>query len=261
MSGYAAKSRYRGATAETYNTVRSDHSKWRRELEIMDAVAAGFEAGASILDVPIGTGRFTPCFKAGHHPILGVDISKDMLNETTPRDDEPDRVAQLVVGDAETLPLQDSSLDYVVCMRLLNWVTLDILRQLAAEFLRVSRRAVILEIRVSRPIDPRDLSSVTELLVLRIRSWGERLLGRARQIATTLARGLLRLRADGATTAMTQLGYTIHREADLEALFGELGLVPLERHLVDDRVSHADMQTHPYFVYVLARDGALAEPV
>ena len=260
MSGYAAKSRYRGATADTYNAQRSGHPKWRRELEIIDTVAAGLETSTSVLDVPIGTGRFTPSFKAGHHPILGIDISKDMLHEARSLADEPDGVTQLLVGDAEMLPLRDGSLDYVVCMRLLNWVTLDILRQLTAEFLRVSRRGLILEIRVSRPIDPRGLSSVTEMLMLRIRSWGERLFGRARQIATSLARGLLRLRADGATTATTQLGYTIHREADIEALFGELGLVPLERHLVDDRVSHADMQTQPYFVYVLARDKLLTDP-
>lgn len=261
MSGYAAKSRYRGATAEAYNAVRSGHAKWRRELEIMDTVAAGLETSASVLDVPIGTGRFTPSFKAGNHPILGVDISRDMLLETRSRAEGPEGVTQLLVGDAETLPLRDGSLDYVVCMRLLNWVSLDILRQLTAEFLRVSRRGLILEIRVSRPIDLRGLSSVTELLLLRVRSWGERLFGRARQIARPLAHGLLRLRANGATMAMTQLGYTIHSEADVEALFEELGLIPIERHLVDDRVSHADMQTHPYFVYVLARDKALAKPV
>ena len=78
-------------------------------------------------------------------------------------------------------------------------------------------------------------------------------------MARSLAHGLLNLRAYGATTATTQLGYTIHSEADVEALFKELGLIALERHLVDERFSHADMQTHPYFVYVLARDKALAE--
>ena len=65
MSNYLAKIQYRGGVAVEYDERRSSSDKWRREIEIIESIVAEFEEGLSILDVPMGTGRFLQCYEKG----------------------------------------------------------------------------------------------------------------------------------------------------------------------------------------------------
>ncbi|EGV31954.1 Methyltransferase type 11 [Thiorhodococcus drewsii AZ1] len=56
----------------------------------------------------------------------------------------------MIVGDAEQLPLKDHSIDYVVCIRFLNWLSGAHLDQVLTECRRVARRGLIWDPRPLR---------------------------------------------------------------------------------------------------------------
>jgi len=56
-------------------------TKWRREQEVVASFLKELPRGAIILDVPVGTGRFIPCYRETALRWYGLDISRDMLRE------------------------------------------------------------------------------------------------------------------------------------------------------------------------------------
>lgn len=71
-------------------------------------------ARGDVLEVSIGTGRNLPLY-ARDVRISGVDISGSMLELAKKRAAELGRDVDLRVGDAQALPMRDSSFDTVVC--------------------------------------------------------------------------------------------------------------------------------------------------
>lgn len=67
-----------------------------------------------VLEVAVGTGRNLPFYGPLDY-LAGVDLSREMLTEAKPRAAETEFAVTLLVGDAEALPIQDHSVDTVVC--------------------------------------------------------------------------------------------------------------------------------------------------
>jgi ubiquinone/menaquinone biosynthesis C-methylase UbiE len=71
-------------------------------------------ATGNVLEVAIGTGRNLPFYRDGVR-ITGIDLSPAMLEIARGRAGELGITAELIEGDAEALPFEDSSFDTVLC--------------------------------------------------------------------------------------------------------------------------------------------------
>lgn len=108
---------YYGKTAELYDVARAIKPKWKNEI----AALADFLDAGPVLDVPVGTGRFIPVYRTKGLSFTGIDISQDMLS-----------IARMKYGDinvhrgsAFDLSFANESFATAVCVRFLEWLTLD----------------------------------------------------------------------------------------------------------------------------------------
>ena len=240
MSTYPAKYRYHGKVAENYNISRQSGNKWLREAEIIQSLLDNFQGNISILDVPLGTGRFLNSYsnKRGSS-IIGLDVSGDMLLQARKAFKKNNSCKiHLVQGETEKLPLPDSSVDYVICMRLLNWVPLHILKLVLKEFVRVARKKIVVEIRVSRQMNIKDFWGRWIIGFLMMRPWALSLFYKIKHFKKT-------------SQSIVDTGYNLHRETDVSAFFKEIGLDQISQHLVDIKVSFSKRELRPYYAYVL----------
>lgn len=89
-----------------------------------EAIAALLPPGAAVLELGIGTGRIAyPVARAGCR-VIGVDLSRDMLNEVG-RQSATDGSAPLLLAQAtiEQLPIKDRCMDAVLAVHVLHLVS------------------------------------------------------------------------------------------------------------------------------------------
>lgn len=72
----------------------------------------------NILDVGIGTGRFSKILIDKNITVTGLDISEEMLKAAEEKLGEK---VELFLGDAENIPFNDNSFDGIVCMRVFKY--------------------------------------------------------------------------------------------------------------------------------------------
>lgn len=140
MNKHPAQFRYRGEVAVQYDKIRMNSGKWKREQETIHDMVAAFEVGTTILDVPFGSGRFLEYYESEGHTVFGLDISKDMLLRAKEKCTDGGSMTQMIIGEAEHLPMSDHSVDCVICVRLLNWVSMPALKDILKECRRVAPR-------------------------------------------------------------------------------------------------------------------------
>src|SRR5437899_5461628 len=70
---------YLGTAAKTYDDERAKLEKWASEQRIVEDLLATLPAGSSVVDIPIGTGRFVDAYHRLHLTPTGMDISPDMI--------------------------------------------------------------------------------------------------------------------------------------------------------------------------------------
>ncbi len=214
--------RYTSTTAERYDTRRAGSRKWKREQAAVDHMLARIPRGASILDVPIGTGRFLESYlRYGLHA-TGVDASADMLAECHAKAQRGGMDVALHAGDIFGLDFEDGQFDAALCIRFLNWIALPDAGRALGELVRVSRQHVIVGVRHDAP-------PASE--------------GRA-----TLARWSLRARRWYARRRIHESGLVVHDAGKLRSLLERLGLDVVDVVPVDPRADGSD-----YFVYLLRR--------
>lgn len=155
---YHGKTKYSGRVATGYEQTRALRPRWRREQEVIRAFVAEMPAGSSVLDVPFGTGRFVPIYLGRELSILGVDISADMVEQSKQILGEQFGLCDVRIGDAEALPLEAESVDYLVCNRFIKWLPdLDVIEKVIGEFARVARKQMIIQAKVSLEAEPLDI--------------------------------------------------------------------------------------------------------
>lgn len=164
---------YHGDMASTYEARRTGSRKWRREHDAVAEFLQRLPRGLSVLDVPVGTGRFFPLYVASEAKVVGVDISPDMLDEARSMANETGLSVRLLGGSVLALPLVDNACDAVVCVRLLNWLTAKDVEIALAEISRVARKEIIISVATGSFRSRFSLSRLTRLL-RRLR--GERVL-------------------------------------------------------------------------------------
>ena len=139
--------KYVGNVASGYNAKREQSEKWLHENAIIESMLSTLPRGTSILDVPVGTGRFFDIYRKFGFVVEGLDVSTDMLKEAEKniRDDD-----QIVLGEGSVLnlPCRDKSFDVAIMCRLSRWLQPVDCMVAFRELQRVSKGGVIWTARV-----------------------------------------------------------------------------------------------------------------
>lgn len=146
LNAEVTRKTYRGAKADTYDRDRVRESKWQRENDAVKEflLSGGGGVGSmTLLDIPVGTGRFLKLYRELGIKAIGMDVSEDMMRQARVKDPEAD----IRYGDIFDIPLQDNSVEVAVCIRLLNLITEDEMVRAVKELGRVARDAIIVSIR------------------------------------------------------------------------------------------------------------------
>lgn len=142
--------RYYQDRASNYDRDREHQVSWAEEQAALTEIAVELGNGLSVLDVPVGTGRFFPLYaEMGWEP-TGLDVSKEMLNVARRRSAGLfQNLPLLEKGKAHKLPFDDRRFDVVVCFRFLqSIVSFGTARRVIAEIARVTRKHVVLHLDV-----------------------------------------------------------------------------------------------------------------
>jgi ubiquinone/menaquinone biosynthesis C-methylase UbiE len=139
---------YTGGTAQGYEAERTVGPEWPREQAIADEFLSRLTAGATIVDIPVGTGRFLEFYKKHELRPTGLDISLDMLAEAKGKAAALNLDATLIEGDIRKIAAPDKSFDAALCVRFVNWVDFAGFEAALTELSRVARSTVILSVRV-----------------------------------------------------------------------------------------------------------------
>ena len=223
---YEAKFKYKGDIARRYNERRVNEPKWIKEQEIFSNILGSLPEAASIIDVPLGTGRFIPFYRKYNLKCEGVDISIDMLNEARKVAASHQYDMRFMQGSADKLPQADSACDYVICARLLNWVPFQTMEAMVREFYRVSRTGLVLEIRVSSELDGNRVSQEPRM----------NFVSRTTRFISETVKVILK----GNPTA-----FYIHDSDSVNNLFDSLGLNIVNTYTVDNAIKQDQgLQTH-----------------
>lgn len=155
----STRRKYHGRKAATYEAVRVRQRRWHLENEAVAKLLRGFIC-TSVLDVPVGTGRFLKLYDdLQMRTVHGVDASEEMLAlaQKKPVARLLERQGRLTLeqGDATSLRWSDGTVDVVVCVRLLDLLDEQSMTWVVREICRVARRAVILTIRLGDEYVPK----------------------------------------------------------------------------------------------------------
>ena len=197
---------YTGLIAASYVRNRVG-PKWCVENAAVEELLTSVPHGASVLDAPIGTGRFLPIYKSRFLKPHGIDVSADMLAQARLYADAVGVFVDLIERDIRQLPFADNRFDAALCVRFVNLVGAPGIGEVLKELARVSRSHVLIGVRYLTPF--RDLGFGLPALVRRC----ARLLG------------LTRYRSG-------RLGRNQYRKSEVDAAIREAGLEPFRsRHL------------------------------
>lgn len=228
-ASYIGKTAYRGDVAANYDRDRIDEPVWQREQAWVEAWAQRVPEGATVLDVPAGTGRFVGILQERGARVHAIDISEDMLTELRTRWMPASDTLVVAKGDAEALTYPADAFDFAICWRLFHLLPPKAVVRVVRELARVCRGEIVLE-------------------VFGVESCG-RLTAWARFLKRRL-RAMIPRAAEQVATPWSHITNFSHREADLLAVFASCGLRLASAETL------ADYHGHPARVYVLQRQGS-----
>lgn len=200
--------RYRGTTATHYEEERVGEPSWAREQAAVSSMLEVFPKYGTLIDVPVGTGRFFEFYQArGLHP-TGIDVSVDMLTQARQKAERLGLAVLLEEGDIRRLRFPNEVFDGAVCIRLLNLIDFSDVVQAVRELARVSKRHVILGVRCFAPIS--ELVRRPRRVRLIARQW-------VRRLRAAMSGRVLRIHSQARMLdALRQNGLTIVRSTTVE---------------------------------------------
>lgn len=135
---------YLGGRAVNYEATRRASPIWDAEYRALEKMLDDVTAGSTVLDVPVGTGRFLELYEALGLDVIGMDISDEMLEIA--RAKQPG--ADLILANVLDIPLPDKSVDIAVCVRMLYFLRPDEMARAMSELRRVTREKMIVTAHV-----------------------------------------------------------------------------------------------------------------
>jgi ubiquinone/menaquinone biosynthesis C-methylase UbiE len=237
---YQAKSRYSGSIASNYNQARNYSTRWLVERDIVLNIASTLDPTSSVLDAPVGTGRFLDDFRNIGFTVTGLDISNDMLAEARLQQSAGDDATSLVVGDLEALPFDNNEFDAAFCVRFLNWVPSTVMASVIAELARVSKTLIVLHIRTTRSATLKEMSAAAAQNFAQLFSPYS-----AKRTLKSTARAFL-----GRGSNNMDKGYVLHAEETVVDALTSAGLTLEYRVEVNTRISVLKRHAAPQYFYV-----------
>lgn len=149
-----AARKYHGSTARTYDAKRQESPKWQAENRIVRGFLADLPSGTTVLDCPVGTGRFLPLYQELGLKVIGVDVSEDMLMEAAKLAGD---AVQLGIGNILRLPGEFTGrFDVGIMVRITRWLmehprgvrNEGRVAKALQEMARCARRRLIVTVRV-----------------------------------------------------------------------------------------------------------------
>jgi len=145
---YSAKTSYQGKSvpveyeAERFSGLLGKY-RYRREQNAVKALVDVLPDNSIILDCPCGNGRWWPVLARRAKKIIATDISEDMLEYAEQQKNKLKISIEVKKADAEDLPFEDGSVDYVFSHALTKHLPIPVQYRVLAEFSRVARKGVI----------------------------------------------------------------------------------------------------------------------
>jgi len=100
------KKKYKGVEAEKYEDRRREKKLWENEQKLVEKHLknlASQNSVSSVLDIPVGTGRFIEAYKNLQMKVTGIDISEDMIAKAREKVSKDDSNIELRKGDVKKL--------------------------------------------------------------------------------------------------------------------------------------------------------------
>jgi len=143
--------KYRGKMASGYEAKRKKQIRWHEENRPVEQMMSLQGAGTTLLDCPVGTGRFLKTWEKMGFRVLGIDASEEMLALARRKRTE----ATLVQGSALDTRQPPKSHHAVVCVRFLDLIDEEAMRGVMRELARVAIRRIALTIRLGEKYVPK----------------------------------------------------------------------------------------------------------
>lgn len=147
VENYNGKFAYNEDIVINYENDRKQENLWLIENRLLKKLLKKL-APSSILDLPVGTGRFFKIYKSYSFikSVVGVDISEDMLLYSQKRILDMHLESKITVqkGDAESLNI--SPFECIICFRLAHLLPDNILNKVIANLVKITTKYIILQI-------------------------------------------------------------------------------------------------------------------
>lgn len=145
MDSDTLKKRYTGSPVSEYEKVRKDSIDWSNEQRIVENLLFDIvnEDIRSILEVPVGTGRFFGIYDNLSMNVLGIDASEDMMNQAKKKLTNESNI-KLRKGDILNLDVSNFNPDIVICIRLLNWFDIKNMEKALFNLNKVNPKYIII---------------------------------------------------------------------------------------------------------------------
>lgn len=142
--------KYRGSMARNYDTKRKKQQRWDAENAAVESMVEDLKRGTTLLDAPMGTGRFLSLWKQKGFKFSGVDSSDEMI-ELAVKKGWPR-------GSASVLRLDEPSklsADVVVCVRFFDLIDEKGLYAVLDNLNKIAKRRIVCTIRFGVKYEPK----------------------------------------------------------------------------------------------------------
>ena len=152
---------YLGQVASSYLQDRAATVLWHEEHIYFGQILNKLDDNLKVIDVPVGTGRFTPLYQIKNWDVTGVDISPEMLRVARTYNTKANNFC-VTEGSITNLPFEDDQFHVAVCSRFLGYIlTVADAKVALSELCRVTSRHIIVGLQYVS--DGSDYGSVDKL--------------------------------------------------------------------------------------------------
>jgi len=144
---YPAKNAYKGNSILTYDSDRFSSIKGKifnylEKRSVIKLVNKYFDKGSYILDIPVGTGRIAEELLRKGYKVMGVDISKEMIELSKNKLNIFGKAFSYKIEDAENISFEDNYFEGVTSVRFFGHLPYIIKKKVLKKMLRVSKKGV-----------------------------------------------------------------------------------------------------------------------